>query len=285
MEKRALGKGISALIPEKEMPAQGKIVFLKPGQIKANPFQPRENFDQESMDDLVQSIREKGVIQPVLVRQRSDYYELIAGERRFRAATILNLNELPAIVKEVDDRDSLELSLIENIQRQDLNPIEEARAFQYLLEKFQMTQGQVSDVLGKSNVTICNMLRLLKLPQEVQEEIRNGRISYGHGRVLLEISDPNLQRKLAQEIISKGLSVRELENLAKTRRPRMRKISMRKEVHPDTHLAMLEEELRHALATKVIIHKGKKRGQITIEFYSKEDLERIAHRIKEGAQL
>ncbi|MCX5706061.1 MAG: ParB/RepB/Spo0J family partition protein, partial [Candidatus Omnitrophica bacterium] len=278
MEKRALGKGISALIPEKETPAQGRIIFLKPAQIKPNPLHPRENFDQQGMEDLVQSIREKGVIQPILVRQRSDYFELIAGERRFRAANILNLNELPAIVKEVDDRDSLEISLIENMQRQDLNPIEEARAFKYLLEKFQMTQEQVSEVLGKSNVTISNMLRLLKLPQEVQDEIRNSRISYGHGRVLLEIDDPNLQRKLAQEIISNGLSVRELENLVKRHRPRMRKISMRREVHPDSHLATLEEELRHALATKVKIIKGKKRGQITIEFYSKEDLERILQR-------
>ncbi|MCX5696856.1 MAG: ParB/RepB/Spo0J family partition protein [Candidatus Omnitrophica bacterium] len=285
MEKRALGKGISALIPEREMPAQGKVVFLKPAQIKPNPLQPRENFDAQGMEDLVRSIKEKGVIQPVLVRQRGDSYELIAGERRFRAANLLNLNELPAIVKEVDDRDSLEISLIENIQRQDLNAIEEARAFKYLLDKFQMTQEEVSEVLGKSSVTISNTLRLLKLPQEVQEEIRNNRITYGHGRVLLEISDPNLQRKLAQEVISKGLSVRELENLVKTRRPRMGKISMRREVHPDPHLAMLEEELRHVLATKVNIIKNKKRGHIMIEFYSKEDLERIAHRIKGVAGL
>ncbi len=285
MEKRALGKGISALIPDRETPAQGKVVFLKPAQIKPNPLQPRENFDAQSMEALVQSIKEKGVIQPVLVRQRGDSYELIAGERRFRAANLLNLNELPAIVKEVDDRDSLEISLIENIQRQDLNAIEEARAFKYLLDKFQMTQEEVSEVLGKSSVTISNTLRLLRLPQEVQDEIRSNRITYGHGRVLLEISDSNLQRKLAQEVISKGLSVRELENMVKTRRPRMGKISMRREVHPDPHLAMLEEELRHALATKVKIIKSKKRGHIMIEFYSKEDLERIAHRIKGGPLL
>jgi ParB family chromosome partitioning protein len=237
------------------------------------------------MEELVQSIKEKGVIQPVLVRQRGDTFELIAGERRFRAAKLLSLNELPAIIREVDDRDSLEISLIENIQRQDLNPIEEGRAFQYLLDKYQMNQGEVGEVLGKSSTTISNTMRLLRLPQEVQEEIRNNKISYGHGRVLLEINDPNLQRKLAQDIIAKGLSVRELENLVKTRRPRMGKVSMRREVHPDTHLAMLEEELRHALATKVNIRKGTKRGQITIEFYSKEDLERIVHRIKGGVQL
>jgi ParB family chromosome partitioning protein len=282
MERRALGKGISALIPEREGSGEGKIIFLRPEQIRTNPLQPRENFSQQSMEELVQSIKEKGVIQPVLVRQRGDYYELIAGERRFRAANLLNLNELPAIVKEADDRDSLEISLIENVQREDLNAIEEARAYQYLLEKFQVNQEQIGEVLGKSRSTITNTIRLLKLPQEIQAEIRQGRISYGHGRALLEIEDANLQRKLTQEVIAKGLSVRELENLIKTRRPRMRKVSMRRQTPNDPHNTLFEEQLQHALATKVKITRHKKRGQIVIEFYSKEDLERIVQRIRGG---
>jgi ParB family transcriptional regulator, chromosome partitioning protein len=283
MEKRALGKGISALIPGMEVSAQGRIVFLKPEQIKANPLQPREDFDPQGMEDLVQSIREKGVIQPVLVRQRGDSYELIAGERRFRAANILKLNELPAIVKEVDDRDSLELSLIENIQRQDLNVIEEARAFKYLAEKYQLTQEQIGEVLGQNKNTISSIMVLLRLPQEIQEHIRNNRFTHGHGRALLEVDDENLQRRLAQETISKGLSVRELENLVKTRRPRMAKFSMRKRGEANPVYQLQQEQLQHALATKVNICMRKKRGEITVEFYSKDDLERITKRIIGGA--
>jgi ParB family transcriptional regulator, chromosome partitioning protein len=223
MERKVLGRGLSALIPESPQVEKvfGGVSLVSLDKIKANPLQPRENFDQQSLDELVQSIKEKGVIQPVLVRRKGDYYELIAGERRFRAANILNLKEIPVIVKEVDDQDSLELSLIENIQRQDLNAVEEARAYQYLIDKFQLTQERLSEVLGKARVTVANTLRLLKLPQEIQEEIRKGRISFGHGRALLEIEDANRQRRLVQETISKGLSVRELENLIKAKRPRL----------------------------------------------------------------
>jgi ParB family chromosome partitioning protein len=233
------------------------------------------------MEELIQSIKEKGIIQPVIVRRRGDYYELIAGERRFRAAQVLNLPEIPIIVKEAEDTDSLELSLIENIQRQDLNPIEEARAYRYLIEKFKLTQERVGEVLGKSRVSVTNTLRLLSLPQEIQEEIRKGRISFAHGRTLLELEDANQQRKLTQEIIAKGLSVRELENLVKKHRPKISKSKIRPGSR-ETYLTVCEEELRHALATKVRISKRKKRGHITIEFYSQEDLERIVKRIKGG---
>jgi ParB family chromosome partitioning protein len=281
MERKALGKGIGALIPEKEISAQEKILMLKIEQIKPNPFQPRENFDHQSLEELTQSIREKGIIQPILVRRRGDDYELIAGERRLRAAKLLNIKEIPVLIRDAEDEDSLELSLIENIQRQDLNPIEEARAYQYLIDKFQITQEKLSEVLGKARTSIANTLRLLKLPQEVQEEIKKGRISFAHGRALLEIEDQNQQRRLCQAVISKGLSVRELENLIKMRRP---KISKQK-IHPglrEPYIAVLEEELQHILATKVRISKRKKRGHIAIEFYSQQDLERIVHRIRGG---
>ncbi len=279
MERKALGKGIGALIPERlEMASErrNEIIYVQTGQIKPNPFQPREDFDTQSIEDLAQSIKEKGVIQPLLVRRKGDSYELIAGERRLRAANLLSLKEIPIIVKDVEDRDSLELALIENIQRQGLNAIEEAHAYQYLIDKFQVTQDKISAVLGKARVSITNTLRLLKLPQEIQQEIKKGRISFAHGRALLEIEDANHQRKLAQEVISKDLSVRELENLIKSRRPKAIKRSIGESAR-DPSIMILEDELQQALATKVRISKRKKRGHILIEFYSQEELERIAN--------
>lgn len=279
MERRALGKGISALIPEREAAHKEEIIYVQSGQIKPNPFQPREDFDQQNIEELAQSIKEKGVIQPLLVRRKGGDYELIAGERRLRAANLLGLKELPIIVKDVEDRDSLEMALIENIQRQGLNPIEEAHAYQYLMDKFQVTQEKISAVLGKARVTITNTLRLLKLPQEIQQEIKKGRISFAHGRALLEIEDANLQRKLAQDTISRGLSVRELENLIKSRRPK----AARRRMSPaarEPYVAVLEQELQQALATKVRISKRQKRGHISIEFYSPEELDRIANIIR-----
>ena len=284
MERRALGKGLGALIPEKVLDNTAhkeEIIYVQSGQIKPNPFQPREDFNQQSIEELAQSIKEKGVIQPLLVRRRGDNYELIAGERRLRAANSLGLKEIPIIVRDVTDQDSLELALIENIQREGLNPIEEAHAYQHLIDKFKVTQEKISEVLGKARVTITNTLRLLKLPHEIQEEMKKGRISFAHGRALLEIEDANHQRSLAQEIIAKGLSVRELESLIKTRRPKSlkRKIGQGQR---EPIVAVLEEQLQHALATKVRINKRKKRGHINIEFYSQEDLERIVKVIKGG---
>jgi ParB family transcriptional regulator, chromosome partitioning protein len=284
MERKALGKGISALIPEKlevEKSHKNEIINVQTGLIKANPFQPREDFDMQNIEELAQSIKEKGVIQPLLVRRKGDYFELIAGERRLRAATLLNLKEVPIIVKDVDDQNSLELALIENIQREELNAIEEAHAYQYLIDKFQVTQDKISAVLGKSRVSITNTLRLLKLPQEVQAEIKKGRISFAHGRALLEIEDSNHQRRLAQEIISKELSVRELENLIKSHRPKGLKRKAGQAAR-DPSVMILEDELQQALATKVRISKRKKRGHILIEFYSQEDLERIANVLRGG---
>jgi ParB family chromosome partitioning protein len=286
MERKALGKGISALIPTIEEDRSKKIAFLRIAQIKPNPFQPRENFDSESMEELIRSIKEKGIIQPVLVRPKGDGYELIAGERRLRAANLLNLNEIPAIIKNVEDQDSLELSLIENIQRQELNPIEEAHAYQYLIDQFKLTQEEISEVLGKSRVSITNTLRLLKLPIEIQEEIKNGRITFAHGRTLLELDDVNLQRRLVQDIIAKALSVRELENLIKARRTKSMRLKSRIKVSDtEPYLAILEQELQQILATKIKIIKKKKRGHILIEFYSQEDLERIVNKFRGEAKL
>ena len=279
MERKALGKGIGALIPESTTEQGDKIFHIPVEQVKPNPFQPREDFDVQALEELTQSIKEKGILQPVLVRKAGDHYELIAGERRFRAASSLGIKEIPAIVKEVEDIDSLEISLIENIQRQNLNPIEEARAYQYLIDKFQLTQERVSQILGKARVTVTNIIRLLKLPIEIQNEIRNGRVSYAHGRALLEIEDANLQRRLINDVISQSLSVRELENLIKARRPKLGKAHITA-AGRDPAVLVLEEQLQHALATKVRVNKRKKRGTIVIEFYSESDLSRIVGKIK-----
>jgi len=276
MERKALGKGISALIPtrEPESANQEQVLRIKLEQIRPSPFQPRVDFDSQSLEELTQSIKEKGVIQPVLVRRSGDNYELIAGERRFRAANMLNLKEIPAIVKDVEDRDALEIALIENIQRESLNPIEEAHAYQFLIDKFQVTHEKISEVLGKARVTITNTLRLLNLPAEIQDEIKKNRISFAHGRALLEIEDLVQQRRLVQEVISKDLSVRELENLIKSQRRRLPKRKIGQGMR-EPYVAVLEEALQHILATKVRISKRKKRGHILIEFYSQEDLDRI----------
>ncbi len=283
MERRALGKGIGALIserPQAQTEKHEKVLYAKIAQVKPSPFQPREDFNPQDLEDLTQSIKEKGIIQPVLVRRKGDFFELIAGERRFRAAQALNLQEIPVIVKDVDDRDSLEIALIENIQRQNLNCIEEARAYQFLIEKFSLTQERLAEVLGKARVTVTNILRLLRLPQEIQDEIKRGRITFAHGRALLELEDVNLQRRLAQTVISRGLSVPELENLIKSHRPRVARKKHAGQSESDVHMAVVEEELRHLLATKVRINKKQKRGTIHIEFYSKEDLDRIINILK-----
>ncbi len=297
MEKKALGKGIGALIPPAPVISSGSettvaqpgntagsnVTYLPMALIKPNPLQPRDTFDSQSLEELTQSIKEKGILQPVLVRRQGETYELIAGERRYRAANLLNLKEIPVIVRNVDDRDSLELALIENIQRENLNVIEEARAYQYLVDKFSVTQEELSDVLGKARATVANILRLLKLPQEVQEEIKKGRISYAHGRALLEVQDINQQRKLVQDIISKGLSVRELETLLKSGRSSLAPVKRRlKQAQGDAVVSVLEEELQHILATKVRIVKKKKRGSIIIEFYSAEDMKRLSDKIKQA---
>jgi ParB family chromosome partitioning protein len=281
MERRSLGKGIGALIPEIQIGHKSGALNVQTGQIKPNPFQPRVEFGQKNIEDLAQSIKEKGVIQPLIVRQKGDFYELIAGERRLRAAQHLGLTEVPVIVKDVNDQDSLEMALIENVQRQDLNAIEEARAYKFLIEKYQLTQEKIGEVLGKARVTVTNTLRLLSLPAEIQEEMKNGRLMFAHGRALLELTDENQQRKLAQEVIAKSLSVRELENIIKRHRPSIKRNRIAPFIR-DPYIAVIEEQLQHALATKVRVVKKKKRGHIQIDFYSQEDLERIISVIKGG---
>ncbi|MFH1577523.1 MAG: ParB/RepB/Spo0J family partition protein [Candidatus Omnitrophota bacterium] len=281
MEKRGLGKGISALIPQQQDVAEQKtVVFLRLDQIKPNPFQPREEINPQTLEELVQSIKENGIIQPILVRQRGEGYELIAGERRYSAAKLLNLNEIPAMVKDASDEQSLELALIENIQRQNLNAIEQAKAYQYLINKFEITQERLAEIVGKARVSITNILRLLKLPQEVQEEIKKGRLSFAHARALLEIDEPAAQKDLTAHIIANSLSVSELENLIRDKRHKGAKKTRPASKIKDAYLLAMEEQLQQSLGTKVIVSRGRKRGCIQVEFYSREDLERIFNKLK-----
>ncbi|MDO8281414.1 MAG: ParB/RepB/Spo0J family partition protein [Thermodesulfovibrionia bacterium] len=269
--KPALGKGLSALIPEQKQ--SSGILELDINIITPNEYQPRRFFDDKALDDLVSSIREKGVIQPVIVRRISDRaYELIAGERRWRASKKAGLDKIPAIVKEAAPAEALELALIENIQREDLNPLETAEAFQRLIKDFSLTHDELSKKVGKDRATVTNYLRILKLPSEVKRWIAEGSLSIGHAKALLQIDDPIAQTAAARKIIKNGLSVREAEALSKkTSNSRPKPKASR-----DPQIASLEEKLIQSLGTKVrLIHKSKKGGKIEIEYYSLEELDRL----------
>lgn len=276
IQKRALGKGLSALIPKREVQADQQpkegVLSLEIEKIIPNRFQPRQNIDQRSLNELVSSIREKGVVQPIIVRHAGSGFELIAGERRLQALKALGEATVPAIVKDVDDAEALQISLIENIQRDQLNAIEEARAFKRLMDEFEFTQEKIANSVGKDNSSISNTIRLLNLPQKIQDYIQERKISSGHARALLSVEDAARQMELCEKIIREGLSVRSIEALA--RKPRLKKPrQMLREKDIDT--AFVEEKLQQILGTKVNIIRGKKRGKIVIEYYSKEELERI----------
>lgn len=282
-KKKALGRGLNALIPDinnfmPEADLRGKqetIAYLSVTDILPNRYQPREDFNQERLNELITSIKEKGVVQPLLVRRVGDKFELIAGERRLRALKTLGVNKAPVILKDVDDAGAIELALIENIQREELNAIEEAQAYKRLMDEFRFTQDKVSQTIGKDRSTITNTLRLLNLPLEIQRYVVNGKISAGHARALLAVKGMQQQLNLCQKIIKKGLSVREIEFIVSPHVKKQTKARLEK----DQHVVALEERLQSALATKTRIHHGKKRGKIIIEYYSLEDLNRIIDKI------
>jgi len=277
MEKKALGRGLSALIPQHDIifvkNSAESIINIPLSDVKANKYQPRSEFNKEKLNDLVNSIKEKGVIQPVLVRRAIDGYELIAGERRLRAAVILKLENIPAIIKDVNDVDMLEIALIENLQREELNPIEEAKAFERLTTEFNFTQDKIAQTMGKNKSTISNAIRLLGLPQKIQAEISKDTISAGHARALLSLPTENEQIRVCNVVINKDLSVRETEKLVERRR--VEAGTQKKTVKHDHSLDSVTAEMQQALGTRVKIFHGKKRGTIHIEYYSVEDLNRI----------
>ncbi len=272
--RQALGRGLAALIPDRPSPEPAeKRAFLYCGieEIQPNPFQPRKNFSDQQLQELVNSIQEKGILQPLIVRRKEDHYELIAGERRWRAAQKAGMKEVPILIKDASEVEILELSLIENIQRENLDPIEEAEAFKGLSDQFHLTQDEISKRVGKDRSTITNALRLLKLPPEIKKGISEGTISMGHARALLGLDGPEKQKQAFKKVLSAGLSVRQTENLVK--RSRLKKHSP--PFKPKEEWDPLVEELQQILGTKVRIIGKRKRGRVEIDFYSPDELDRI----------
>lgn len=289
MEKRVLGKGLSALIPEKmhagnDDGRKEEITFLKIDVIQDNSQQPRTNYDATTMEELKASIKEKGLLQPLLVRQvDAGGYEVIAGERRLRAARALNIKEVPVVVKNVSNDEALVLALIENIQREDLNAIEEALAYKRLLDEYNLTYEQIAQSIGKDISTISNLIRLLKLPSNIQEKVVLGELSMGHARALVGVDNAQMQNDLFILVLNKKISVRELENLIRNSAQDSIIKKKKKDNTKDHEIVYLEEELQKLLGTKVDIQPHRKRGKLIIEYYSVDDLERILKIIRNNA--
>ena len=273
-KKSALGKGLGALIPNDIIVKENnKPSVISLNLIKNNDDQPRKSFDDEKIAELAQSIKEHGIIQPIILNKKDDHYIIIAGERRWRAAKLVGLKEVPAVVMDLTDKNILEISLIENIQRQDLNPIEEALAYKKLLSEFNLTQEELSKRVGKSRVAITNSIRLTALSETVKQYLIDEVISEGHGRALLAIDDPKLQCEIAQKVIDERLSVRELERLIKSLKAEKQIERKSKESNP--YYKDVTERLQNYFGTKVNISNKNNKGKIEIEYYSEEDLQRI----------
>lgn len=291
IKKKGLGKGLDSLIPDnksmksvtsektveskEDAEAKSGVQVMKINEVEPNRDQPRKNFDEDALLELSDSIKQFGVLQPLLVRKRKDYYEIIAGERRWRAAKLAGVKEVPVIEKEYTDQEILEIGLIENIQRENLNPIEEAIAYKRLLEEFNLKQDEVAERVSKSRTAVTNSMRLLKLSDKVQQMIIDDMISTGHARALLAIDDPELQYTLANKIFDEKLSVRETEKLVKEiknpKKPKEKKPVANSFIYQD-----LEEKMKSVFGTKVsIASKGKGKGKIEIEYYSDDELEHL----------
>jgi ParB family transcriptional regulator, chromosome partitioning protein len=281
-----LGKGLGALIPTGAITeTPGGLEEIPVASVRPNRFQPRARFDEEELSSLAESIREVGLLQPVLVRPVGDEYELIAGERRWRAARRVGLQTIPALVRHTDDNASLEHALVENLHRADLNPIEEAAAYQQLIEDFQLTHEQVSGRVGQSRAAITNKLRLLQLPPAVQKLVQEGQLDMGHARALLGTPDRAYQEQLARRVVSEGLSVRAVEDAVRARQqddpaPSTRATPATKRLRPPG-LLELEELLGDYLDTRVKVDMGARKGRVVIEFSTLEDLERIYRQMTE----
>ncbi|MDP4091918.1 MAG: ParB/RepB/Spo0J family partition protein [Bacillota bacterium] len=273
MIKKGLGKGLGALITSADMSSEESFVKeIKINEIEPNVNQPRKNFNNEKLAQLSESIKQHGVVQPIIVKREDDTYRIIAGERRWRAARMAGLATVPVVVRDVTNKQLMELALIENIQREDLNPIEEAEAYEKLLKEFNMTQEELSNTVGKSRPAIANSLRLLNLSETIKNFLINEELSSGHARALLAIEDKKLQEKAVEEIISKSLNVRDTEKLIKKllTKSKPKKADLLKEEYAD-----IEEKLKNIFGTKVKLLSNNKRGKIMIEYYSNDELERI----------
>lgn len=285
-----LGKGLGALIPAEATSGPGALQEIPISEIRPNPHQPRDHFDEESLGALAESIREVGVLQPVLVRAQGDGFELIAGERRWRAARRVGLQRIPAIIRTADDATSLEHALVENLHRSDLNALEEAAAFQQLIEDFSLTHEEVAKRVGRSRASISNMLRLLQLPPTIQRALQTDQLSFGHARALLGTPDRTFQEQLARRAIAEGLSVRAVEDAVRAHNDAAGEPGDNAEATPDpaaprklrpAGLLELEELLGDHLDTRVNVTMTARRGRVVIEFSDLEDLERIYRIITE----
>jgi ParB family transcriptional regulator, chromosome partitioning protein len=276
-KRTALGKGLAALIPDLGQEESRSLLFCGIEEILPNRSQPRKHFDETKLQELAESIKEKGILEPLVVRKVDQGYEIIVGERRWRAAQKAGLKEVPVLVKEVEDRDVLEISLIENLQRENLNPVEEAEGFRRLIDDFGLHQEDLGVRIGKDRTTIANTLRLLKLPPEILDHLIENRITAGHARAILSLETREKQRELCSLILQKGLSVREAEGLAKRLSKKHSRIIPFERGRGElaVQLTTLQDLLRKHLATKVKITPKGKRGKIEIEYYSFEDLDRI----------
>jgi ParB family chromosome partitioning protein len=281
-----LGKGLGALIPTGAVQAGASLQEIPTASISANPQQPRQHFDEESLAALAESIREVGVLQPVLVREQGEGYELIAGERRWRAARRVGLQTIPAIIRHADDAAMLQQSIVENVQREQLNPLEEAAAYQQLIEDFSLTHDDVANRVGKSRATVTNMLRLLQLPPAIQRYVKDGSLRMGHARALLGTPDRAFQEQLARRAVSEDLSVRDVEDAIRSRTdgptPSRAGGDARAPKMRPPGLLELEELLGDYLETRVHITMGPRHGRVQIDFATLEDLERIYRAMTDG---
>lgn len=280
-EKRpALGRGLSALIPDAPVPAAGeRSLEVDTDLLRPNKFQPRTTIDDGKIEELTRSVRSNGIIQPIIVRKVEGGYEIVAGERRWRAAQRAGFLKVPVVVRDIPEERLLAAALIENIQREDLNPIEEAHAYRRLADEFHLTQEQIADAVGKDRSSIANFLRLLRLPQEVRANVGSGALSMGHARALLGLPDDATQLRVARDVVARNLSVRETEALVKkATQPAVPKTAVQKDVH--TRAA--EERLRFVLGTRVRIERKRKGGTIEIDFESEDELQRLFEALTDG---
>lgn len=276
-KRKVLGKGLGALIQSVERTG-GDYIKASIDDIKPNRFQPRKSFDEKSLKELTDSIREKGILEPLLVRRNNSGFELIAGERRLRAAKLAELTEVPVLIMDASDEEAQELAIIENIQREGLNPIEQAEGFKGLIEKFGLSQEDVAKKVGKERATVANFLRILKLPQDIRDEIANGTLTMGHAKAILSIDKEALQREICRKAIQKGLSVREIENLINKYKDIAKPSVSKNKAALETKY--IEKEMQGILGTKVSIKEKKGKGRIEIEFYSLDEFERLLEIIR-----
>ncbi|MGP4081295.1 ParB/RepB/Spo0J family partition protein [Pseudalkalibacillus sp. R45] len=272
---RGLGKGFNALFPANELEKEHEIQEIKLSEIRPNPYQPRKSFDQKAIDELKESIETHGILQPIVVRKSIKGYEIVVGERRFRAAKELGLESIPAIIKDLNEQKMMELALIENLQREDLNPIEEGQAYASLMQELELTQEQLAHRLGKSRPHIANHLRLLQLPSLVQQLLSERKLSMGHGRALLAVKNKSKISPLVQRIVKENLSVRQVEMLVQKMNENVSRETKKRKPEKNVFVKEKEETLRERFGTSVSIKQTKQKGKIEIDFFSKDDLNRI----------